>query len=91
MTEHLYSDKLTAGTADIILDNLTVYCSYLINIEFTCKNYDICKTSIEAQSFDIGYVKLRAEMYLLTYAVAIFHDGDVAGNDGTDVCCPGSI
>ena len=71
--------------------NLVVDIFHLPHVEFTCQYYNICKLSIETKRFNIGDIKLGAQMYLHTYLMAIQHDSHIAGNHSRDFCFDGSV
>ncbi len=56
-----------------------MYLLHLVHIQLTRQHRHVGELRIEAQSLDIGYVELRAEVHLQPYLPAIGHHSHIAG------------
>ena len=84
VAEHLDAHQLSAGAADVFVDDVAVDFLHLFQVELACQDDDVGEAGVEAQGLDIGDVELRGEVDFLSDAVAVVHDGDVGGDDGRD-------
>ena len=91
VTEHLYANEFSAGTADVLLHYLAVDVGYLLHVQFAGKHHNIGKLCIEAQCLDVRDIELCGEMHLLTYLSTVCHHGNVTCNNCRNACFVGSI
>ena len=84
VTEHFDTNRLSAGTTDILLADMTINLRYLFQIQLACQYHNIGKLCVEAQGLHIRDIQLRTEMYLLTDLPRIAHHSYVRRNHRRD-------
>ena len=75
----------------MLLLNLAVDVSHLIEVQFTGQHHHIGKLCIKPQGFDVRYVQLGRKMHLHAFLTAIGHHRNIAGYHSGDLSLHSSI